>query len=30
VRRQVARLKNSAPVVRKSHTDKKIDIVGAV
>lgn len=30
VRRQVIRLKNSAPVIRKSYTDKTIDIVGAV
>ena len=30
VRRQVTRLKNSAPIVQKSYADKKIDIVGAV
>ncbi|HKN09190.1 MAG TPA: carbonic anhydrase, partial [Pseudomonadota bacterium] len=30
VRRQVARLKNSPPVVQKFYAGKKIDIVGAV
>ena len=30
VRRQVARLKNSPPVVQKSYASKKIDIVGGV
>jgi len=30
VRRQVARLKNSAPVVQKAYRDKKIDIAGGV
>jgi carbonic anhydrase len=30
VRRQVARLKNSPPVVQKSYAAKKIDIVGGV
>src|SRR5436309_525794 len=30
VRRQVARLKNSPPVIQKSYAGKKIDIVGAV
>jgi carbonic anhydrase len=30
VRRQVTRLKSSAPVVQKNYTAKKIDIVGGV
>ena len=30
VRRQVARLKRSPPVVQKAYGDKKIDIVGGV
>jgi carbonic anhydrase len=30
VRRQVTRLKNSPPVVKKSYAGKKIDIVGGV
>jgi carbonic anhydrase len=30
VRRQVARLKNSPPIVQKSYAAKKIDIVGGV
>lgn len=30
VRRQVARLKSSAPIVQKAYRDKKIDIVGGV
>ena len=30
VRQQVARLKNSPPIVQKLYADKKIDIVGGV
>jgi carbonic anhydrase len=30
VRRQVARLKNSPPIVQKFYKSKKIDIVGGV
>jgi carbonic anhydrase len=30
VRRQVARLKNSPPIVQKLYSTKKIDIVGGV
>jgi len=30
VRRQVARLRNSPPIVQKSYAGKKIDIIGGV